>query len=580
MKPSHTSLLADILTFVEDEQCQAAERLRDTWSRPLAAKLQAGQTQRFLQVESAESSDTLWAYPDEGESRFREGDLLVLHTGSPVGDLLGRGLALELDDGERWLLRGKAAGDVLRGLGVRVAYADADAIDLSAYFRATMDEVRTSEIGREILMPLLCGEIDIGFSDARVASAEAVARQRGFNDRQVQAVGLAVAAEQLACIQGPPGTGKSAVLALAVRLMVGSGERVLVTSHTHMAINNVLNKIAAEGAPVVKIGALTQCRALDASVPRCEDFAGWDARPRRGGYAVGATPFATCTGRLEGCEFDVIVFDEASQVTVPLALMAMRKGRRFVFVGDQQQLPPVVLSRSVFDRRSMSAFATLTAADADHCVMLDQTYRLNRWLTEWPSRTYYGGALRSAGHNRDRRLVLRDLPARLSALLGADHCGLFVPTLDRTARVRNERDAELVATLCSAALAGGLAASDIGVVTPYRAQGRAVREALRRAVGQEAARAIVADTVERMQGQEREMVIVSLATGDEAFLGAVAGFFFEPQRLNVSITRAKSKLIVIGPSIDNAPPIEPDELRQWVLQYMDLVRHLERVEVA
>jgi DNA replication ATP-dependent helicase Dna2 len=177
-------------------------------------------------------------------------------------------------------------------------------------------------------------------------------------------------------------------------------------------------------------------------------------------------------------------------------------------------------------------------------------------------------------------LVLRDLPARLSALLGADHCGLFVPTLDRTARVRNERDAELVATLCSAALAGGLAASDIGVVTPYRAQGRAVREALRRAVGQEAARAIVADTVERMQGQEREMVIVSLATGDEAFLGAVAGFFFEPQRLNVSITRAKSKLIVIGPSIDNAPPIEPDELRQWVLQYMDLVRHLERVEVA
>jgi DNA replication ATP-dependent helicase Dna2 len=580
MKPSHSSLLSEIAAFVEDEQFQATERLRDMWGRPLAAKLQAGHTQRFLQIEPAESGDTVWAYPDEGESRFREGDLLVLHTGHPLDDLLGRGLALELDDGERWLLRGKAAGDVLRGLGVRAAYADADAMDLSTLFRVTLEDVRTSEIGREVLMPLLCGEIDIGFADARVSSAEAAARQRGFNERQVQAVGLAVAAEQLACIQGPPGTGKSAVLALAVRLMVASGERVLVTSHTHMAINNVINKIAGEGVPVVKIGALTQSRALDAGVPRCEDFAGWQARPRRGGYAVGATPFATCTGRLEGCEFDVIVFDEASQVTVPLALMAMRKGRRFVFVGDHRQLPPVVLSRSVFDRQSVSAFAALTDADTDHCVMLDQTYRLNRWLTEWPSRTYYGGALRSVGHNRDRRLALRDLPAKLSPMLGADHCGVFVPTLDRTARVRNERDAELVATLCSAALAGGLAGADIGVVTPYRAQGSAVREALRRTVGQEAARVIVADTVERMQGQERELVIVSLATGDESFLSAVAGFFFEPQRLNVSITRAKTKLIVIGPSIDHAPLIESDELRQWVLQYMDLLRHLERVEVA
>jgi DNA replication ATP-dependent helicase Dna2 len=87
----------------------------------------------------------------------------------------------------------------------------------------------------------------------------------------------------------------------------------------------------------------------------------------------------------------------------------------------------------------------------------------------------------------------------------------------------------------------------------------------------------VADTVERMQGQERELVILSLATGDEVFLGAVAEFFFQPQRLNVAITRAKSKLIVIGPDLVRVPAIEQADLKRWIAQYIDLVQHLKRV---
>jgi DNA replication ATP-dependent helicase Dna2 len=266
---------------------------------------------------------------------------------------------------------------------------------------------------------------------------------------------------------------------------------------------------------------------------------------------------------------------------VPLALMAMRTARRWVFVGDQAQLPPVLQSRSVLADDAPSMFAALTSRRSDHVEMLDRTYRMNRWLAEWPSRTYYRGALTSEGGNRDRRLSIASaagVPTHVTRMLDPAACGVFVPTLDATARSRNRRDAALVRDLCSAAHEGGLALDQIGIVTPYRSQGRAIRTLLIERFGRDAARAVVADTVERMQGQERELIILSLATGDLAYLEQVATFFFQAERLNVSITRAKTKLIVIGPWIDAPPEVEHPTLRRWISEYIDLQRSLVRVD--
>ena len=126
-------------------------------------------------------------------------------------------------------------------------------------------------------------------------------------------------------------------------------------------------------------------------------------------------------------------------------------------------------------------------------------------------------------------------------------------------------------------MAGGLTPGEIGIVTPYRAQGRALRNALRVALGAAAAREVVADTVERMQGQERELVIVSLASSDAVFLAAVAGFLFQPQRLNVAITRARVQLIVIGPEPESLTAHEHPEVASWIEQYADFVRQMKRV---
>lgn len=550
-------LLDGLREFVAREREAAQEKLVEVWRQPLSDRLAKGLCQRFLRIEAGPEKGTAWAWLDGGESRFREGDLVCLHDGSPLNLMLARGAVFEAEEEGRWLLRINQAARVIKDAADLPCYADPDDFDLTKFYKEALDDIGQANPpsrAHRCLMPLLEGHISNDFDPRDFEEAEAVALAAGLNAAQAEAVGKIVAAEQVACIQGPPGTGKTRVLALAVRLLVARGERVLVTSHTHMAINNALNKIAQEvagqGVRVAKIGRLTQVDGLLPGVTLAASFAEWHGRPMEGGYVVGATPFATCGKGLENCEFDTVLFDEASQVTLPLALMAMRRGARFVFIGDQKQLPPVLLARSVLDELPGSIFAKLTFHNVDS-VMLTDTYRLNAELAAWPSRSFYGNRLRAAGPNRERKLHLqpREDGDPYDAALRDAASLVFIPTLDDSARSRNVEDAQLVAGLCGAALDGGLAPHEIGIVTPFRAHGRTVRNALADQFGWHTARAIVADTVERMQGQERELVILSLAAGDLRFLAAIADFFFQPERLNVSVTRAMTKLVIIGPEL-------------------------------
>lgn len=574
---STTDLLSGLYQLVLDEQQAANHQLLTTWEQPLSYKLRKGITQGFVRIERGPEPKTLWAYPDDTESQFREGDLLCLHQGNALEPLCG-GLSFEFEEDIRWLLRGNRAVAAFDDYTGGACYTDPDAMDLTGYFKQTLEDIATSAIGKETLLPLLSGQLGIEFDEDDFAEATSIALAEGCNSRQAEAVGWAHSSLHVACIQGPPGTGKTRVLSLIARLAVERGERILMTSHTHMAINNALNKIHAQDVPVVKVGRATQRKGLDDAILNFEGLDAWEDRPTDG-YVVGATPFATCTPRLENYGFDTILFDEASQITVPLALMAMRKGKRFIFIGDQRQLPPVLLSRSVLDKGSHSVFSRLASREAEHLVMLEETYRMNRWLTDWPSRTFYGGTLQAAGKNRERRLRLVGIPARFATVLDGDSPAVFIPTPDISARTKNWREAELVADLCEAIVAGGLPLGEIGIVSPYRAQGRTIRTLLTGRFGREAARQVVADTVERMQGQERELIILSLTTGDKAFLGVIAEFFFQPERLNVSVTRAMTKLIVIGPEIGDIPDNGNETIRQWMAWYRDMIGQCQRVSL-
>ena len=131
----------------------------------------------------------------------------------------------------------------------------------------------------------------------------------------------------------------------------------------------------------------------------------------------------------------------------------------------------------------------------------------------------------------------------------------------------------MVVDIIGTAVDTGLKLEDIGVVTPYRNHGKAVRKAMASRFGLYSAKSVVTDTVERMQGQERELIIISLCSTDPQFIQAVAPFFFQSERLNVAITRPKTKLVLIGPELPDDFPVDvrDKELLKKVEIYRSLI---------
>jgi len=541
-------LMADLRKFVEAEHNASLKHFFEIWEKSLLAKINTGETQEIKSLRRFDSNHLIIEL-GENESRFREGDMIRFHKGNPLEEPWIINAVIEEDNEDEWLVRVYEVDSDALGSLSHNCFADPDTMDLKSFYVQSLDEIATSSVGRDIILPLFMGQLDVGSVDESLYdSISIVAEEAGFNEDQQEAVSLGVAAEYLTCIQGPPGTGKTRVIGHIAKLLVERGERVLLTSHTHMAINNALNKVAEHSVPVIKVGVRGSGKGLEKEIPIYSKGDDWEDRPGTG-YVIGATPFATCTDRLSSYQFDTIIFDEASQVTLPLALMAMRKGKRFVFVGDHKQLPPVILSDSILS--DQSAFSRLVTQNVETVVMLKETYRLNCFLSRWPSKQYYQNNLVSSGANKNRNFRLPRVPVKFSQVLSSEIPFIFIPSPDISARNQNSAEARLVANIVQSAVNAGLSEREIGIVSPFRRQGKNIRSLLRDLHGIFSAQDIVADTVERMQGQEKEMIIVSLCATQTQYIKAVADFLFQPERLNVSITRPKTKLIFIGPEISD-----------------------------
>jgi len=565
--------LEDLRAFVNKEHEANFAKLSEVWEKPLSKKLETGESQ-IIQSVKAEDKRHLLVALGKNESRFREGDMICFHHGDAMNEVFVRQAMIVAEHDGEWLVRAEFDKGVIQSLG-QPCYADADGMDLKPFFDKALDEVASSSNGRNIILPLLVGGLETDFiHEDNYCDAADIAEASGLNERQMDAVGKGVAAKYLACIQGPPGTGKTKVISLIAKLLVEEGHQVLLTSHTHMAINNALNKVAKEGVPTIKVGASSSVKGLDQEIQRYDHGADWEERPDSG-YVIGATPFATCSARLENFEFDTVIFDEASQITVPLAVMAMRKARRFVFVGDHKQLPPVVISKSVLDEECYSVFSKLVLGNEKVSVMLNQTYRMNAALSHWPSQQYYQGELVSAGNNTDRLFTLERPPAKYQSVFAKDKPFVFIKSPGVNARTQSKKEAQLVVDLIETAAEAGMALCDIGVVSPYRNHSKAIKTQLAKRLGVFTAKEVVTDTVERMQGQEREMVIISLCSTDKQFIQAVASFFFQPERLNVAITRPKVKLILIGPDLPD--DFKADVRHKTLQSHIDAYRSLVNV---
>lgn len=568
MPADHSQLLQRLRRICLAEAEAQRRHLARQWALPDAERVGRGLALEGLRLARHSPPNTIVLKCTRNDSRFREGDLLRIHQGDPeapgairatLEEDAGDELVMSLTEGDPSLLDGSPFN----------WWADEDTFDLTPFYLDALDQAADTLRGRETVLPLLTGDRSVLIDYARYERGWEAASEAGLNDTQAEAVGQSYATNAGHLIQGPPGTGKTRVLAHLARLLVEEGQRVLVTAFTHRAINNALNTVSKldPALPVCKVGRTV--RADDLLAPNEEYFIQTGFGDLAGGYIVGATPFATQTERLSGVEFDVVIFDEASQVTLPLAIMGMLAGSRYIFIGDERQLPPVTRLRdSALARTSIFGYLQGRLDET----MLTETYRLNDRLTDWPSRTHYSGLLHSAPAAADRRLELDPLNGRWEKALDPEQAAVFI-NLDQTnTTVRSRREAETVCELVLELLAGGISLDEIGVVVPYRAQARLIRNLVRPLLPAGAdPKHLVVDTVERMQGQEREAVILSLTTSSPAFAAQLAEFFFQPERLNVAVTRARTKLIIVGSEgVTRADPGDP-ELDGWINQLADLL---------
>jgi DNA replication ATP-dependent helicase Dna2 len=542
------AFLDQLRRLVLDESITAKQQLLELWSEPLATRVAQGRAIEGLRIAKVGRDGLIELACDRNTSRFREGDILCLNQGNPHFQPRFT-VTLEEDDDTRLIVSSSDLvfnwGEVFRQDTGWIL--DEDQLDLSPTYLDALKHAGDSLVGRERILPLLMGQTQPMIDMARYDRGLSMAEEYGLNDGQSEAFASAYAADPAYLIQGPPGTGKTIVLARLAQVLAEDGERVFVASFTHRAINNALNKLArvAPDVSAIKIGEPARADGL-----LVENYASFNDSPLKdlnGGYVIGATPFAARSSRLGGVEFETVIFDEASQVTLPLAIMGMLSAKRYVFIGDQQQLPPVLMTRHRAETIAMSVFARL--ADRGFDTMLTDTYRLSIELADWPSRRFYRGKLKPVPEARQRRLRYDTMPERLDRILDPERPKVFVDLQHRNTTTRSHTEADLVVDLILQAIACGVPPCEIGVVTPYRTQAREIRHLLRAMLPDlELRREIVVDTVERMQGQERDLILFSLATSSPAFALQLAEFFFQPERLNVAITRARKKLIIVGSS--------------------------------
>lgn len=414
---------------------------------------------------------------------------------------------------------------------------------------AAVDEVADHEAKRTVLT----GEKSLAFD----SEASVTVRTDFLNAHQKRAVRAALRARDVFCIHGPPGTGKTRTLTEIVERAAADGDRILACAHSNQAVDTLLvGESTPDRVDPASLHAAAEADELDLArvgtgstneVVR-EHYTGNDAWKAD---VVGATTSAAHQFQFD--EFDLAVLDEASQATIPASAIPLTKAERLVLAGDHRQLPPYHSSeRSSEEAMELSLFEHLLELyDDGVSLTLPRQYRMNEAIAAFPNEEFYGGRLTHGQQNRTWTV------GTLPPISGVDVRGEERRTPGKS--YFNELEAKAVGRSVSQLLFAGLRPDQIGVITPYSGQVGKIRARLRdlEDVDSGVDRIDVA-TVDGFQGAERVAIVVSFVRSNPDGYSGFLTFPNEgPRRLNVALTRAKKRLVLVG-NWETLATVSPD----------------------
>lgn len=569
------SLEQRLLRLLSREERDEQRALRELRSQPVELRVLEGECIQDAVFRDEHDGTYVFAVADN-PSKFRPGDPLAAGDGVDLERAVP--LAYGSHDARTGELRLEAdpyARDAEIELEPGRTYVlDRRPLGLQGRLR---DAVRAA-FATPALAQVLRGE----HTPARDAGRHARALERlagsGLNPAQVAAGAAAIATESLALVQGPPGTGKTRLLAAVAAALCAHGCRVALCAFTHRAVGNALQAIRRQ-APDLPLYKLASSSGDDRDELRAAGVQIVDARrvklPDRGVVVAG-----TCfqIAKLQDKErFHYAVFDEAGQLPIPHALPGMLRAQRWLFFGDHQQLPPVVATAHADRGVSVSIFEHLHWLYGSQ--LLDTTYRMNDGVCSVVSASFYGGRLRPAPAAGARRMPFV-AGGRLDEVLDPERPVVWLRVDHRQPGQRSPEEANAVADVVEDLVRRhGVPPADVAVIAPFRAQVRTLRTALQHK-DLPGAEQIVVDTVERVQGQEREVVVVSLTAGDPVECRRRGAFHLSLNRLNVALSRARTKAVLVASShAFRALPHDADGLRM-ASRCKELCRRMPSVDLS
>jgi DNA replication ATP-dependent helicase Dna2 len=567
------SLMARLLRFLEREDADERRSHAELRSLPIDERVLEGECIRDAAFEGVEGGRFVFS-ARENVSKFREGDAVLVGDGLDFGAALSMSYAdFDAETGRLFLDRDRYSRSDLNLLEPGRDYTvDRRPLDLQNRF---FDIVRVG-FADERLAAVLEGTHEVERDEARFARAFEKLEAGGLNEGQVRAGAGAIATESLALVQGPPGTGKTRLLAELLRMLCAAGCRIAVCAYTHRAVDNVLFALRRLDAdvPLAKVGnpgqGIDDLRRAGVAILQ---GARTGRLPDKG--VVAGTPFGLAKLSIQ-TGFHYVVFDEAGQMPIPHAIAGMQLSRRWMFFGDHNQLPPLVTAHHEDRGVARSIFEHLHELYGSS--MLDVTYRMNDGVCALVGGTFYGDRLSPSACAAGRRLAFQPGGA-LDEVLDPEQPVVLARIDHLQPGMRSLEEAQLCADLVAELVRRhGVRPPEIAVIAPFRAQVRLIRSALQKAgLGDEE---LVVDTVERVQGQEREVILLSLAVGDPAASEARGTFFLTRNRLNVALSRARSKAIVIG-SIGafRALPMDPEGLAAASV-LKSLLDHVKQIDLT